>query len=770
MEERPPTIARLKLARNETHLLEGEENLIGREEDCDVVINHDTLSRRHARITRRGTEWYLEDLGSSNHTFLNGSRMEPMTPVLLSNNCEIHFGDVAVSFEIDTENPAGDPPDQGEAEQQPGSEEHLDDLFADVEEAGIETPGRPPSFVPDSGPPGNEPNETRDTYAILELRSIAHPVRHEVTRIKSLIGSDPAQCDIVLMDVTAPPVCAELTFRPDGRIVLRSIVADFPIQIGGSRVKKGYLKDQVLLDIGDSGYIFHLLNPPEFKKQQSSRDPGTRRTAVLASVLGVMVVMLVAALIFIPEGEAPSEVDHGERVSPEPAVGLHEEATRLIVERPLDAARLLNRHFESLSDAEQEWLIKLESDLERFNEAKDHQRSGDHRSALLAVERIPSDSFLFQVATTREDIEKIQGDYRRRLDELSEQFRDNLLHHRWGDAERTLDQLHRLKGERPSDLERLHRVKRAARMYIDDCINEKQEFLDNPGKYQEDGKRIISDLESLTNHQGVGIEEDIAMAKALLTHARLIDHYWAFQPKDFQDVYDEMAWPAAYPRTHRDDVDRMRNRLSRLLRLNSEYRALLETLEVIEPKQSTENLRRLGKLRHELADSIKKMREIEPSGRFRLHSWLGEQEAQVRDRIGAVFFAYSDMLTNDEWTHHRQLPDLIKAREMSYEILKAMGDQYYFKDEREWRRVFGSRGSEAYRLAQGTYTRAYDGFSRFVREMQHKAPEHPERVWFVSKASEAGDRIHRAVLDETDFQRDPIRQMLEWTGWRATSR
>jgi len=50
--------------------------LLGRAEDCDVVLADGAVSRRHARIARHGADWWLEDLGSRGGTFLNGRLVE----------------------------------------------------------------------------------------------------------------------------------------------------------------------------------------------------------------------------------------------------------------------------------------------------------------------------------------------------------------------------------------------------------------------------------------------------------------------------------------------------------------------------------------------------------------------------------------------------------------------------------------------------------------------------------------------------------------------
>ncbi|UCD51367.1 MAG: FHA domain-containing protein [Phycisphaerales bacterium] len=62
--------------------LNPEGTLIGRSPACDVVINSREVSRRHARVFRAPSAcWMIEDLGSSNSTFVNGKRVKTY-PVL----------------------------------------------------------------------------------------------------------------------------------------------------------------------------------------------------------------------------------------------------------------------------------------------------------------------------------------------------------------------------------------------------------------------------------------------------------------------------------------------------------------------------------------------------------------------------------------------------------------------------------------------------------------------------------------------------------------
>jgi hypothetical protein len=63
-----------------------KELVIGRDPDCDVVINDRQVSRYHVRLDRSAEAISIEDLGSKNGTFVNGKRIEE--PV------QLHDGDL----------------------------------------------------------------------------------------------------------------------------------------------------------------------------------------------------------------------------------------------------------------------------------------------------------------------------------------------------------------------------------------------------------------------------------------------------------------------------------------------------------------------------------------------------------------------------------------------------------------------------------------------------------------------------------------------------
>ena len=67
-----------------TKITLGEQPItIGRAEDSTLVITDDYASARHARLVPRSGQWLLEDLGSTNGTYLDSAKVSGPTPVPL---------------------------------------------------------------------------------------------------------------------------------------------------------------------------------------------------------------------------------------------------------------------------------------------------------------------------------------------------------------------------------------------------------------------------------------------------------------------------------------------------------------------------------------------------------------------------------------------------------------------------------------------------------------------------------------------------------------
>ena len=76
--------------------LSGQPVLIGRADDSTLVLTDDFASTRHARLSQRGSEWYVEDLGSTNGTYLD--RAKVTTAVRVPKGTPIRIGKTAIEL------------------------------------------------------------------------------------------------------------------------------------------------------------------------------------------------------------------------------------------------------------------------------------------------------------------------------------------------------------------------------------------------------------------------------------------------------------------------------------------------------------------------------------------------------------------------------------------------------------------------------------------------------------------------------------------------
>jgi predicted component of type VI protein secretion system len=72
--------------------------VVGRREDCDLRIPLGDVSRKHCRLINDGESFRVEDLGSSNGTFVNGERVQE---AVVSAGDSIQLGPVVFVLQID---------------------------------------------------------------------------------------------------------------------------------------------------------------------------------------------------------------------------------------------------------------------------------------------------------------------------------------------------------------------------------------------------------------------------------------------------------------------------------------------------------------------------------------------------------------------------------------------------------------------------------------------------------------------------------------------
>ena len=98
VERGPRCEAALTVLRGESvgafYVIEDHQTVIGRDPDVGVVIPDERLSRRHACITRSSGCFFIDDLDSTNGTFIDGRRVSRTR--LLEDGCRIFLGSHSV--------------------------------------------------------------------------------------------------------------------------------------------------------------------------------------------------------------------------------------------------------------------------------------------------------------------------------------------------------------------------------------------------------------------------------------------------------------------------------------------------------------------------------------------------------------------------------------------------------------------------------------------------------------------------------------------------
>jgi two-component system, NtrC family, response regulator AtoC len=91
--------------------------VVGRSADCDLTIPHDSVSRRHAVIHGGDDGWHVEDLGSSNGTFVGGTKLRPGSACGVGPGVVVAIGDARLVLDLpgaedaaDTERAGAAPP------------------------------------------------------------------------------------------------------------------------------------------------------------------------------------------------------------------------------------------------------------------------------------------------------------------------------------------------------------------------------------------------------------------------------------------------------------------------------------------------------------------------------------------------------------------------------------------------------------------------------------------------------------------------------------
>ena len=84
--------------------LTNHRTVIGRSAECDLPLDVAAISRKHAVVLGDGLQWFVDDLESRNHTYLNEQIVTE--PTLLVNGDRIQICDQILEFVLESQRPA----------------------------------------------------------------------------------------------------------------------------------------------------------------------------------------------------------------------------------------------------------------------------------------------------------------------------------------------------------------------------------------------------------------------------------------------------------------------------------------------------------------------------------------------------------------------------------------------------------------------------------------------------------------------------------------
>jgi predicted component of type VI protein secretion system len=93
------SLLRVEGAQEQAFRFTRSEVILGRERGCDCRLVDKTISARHARLAYHHSQWWVEDLGSKNGTYLNHERITQ--PVVVTAGDELRCGQVALRVAVE---------------------------------------------------------------------------------------------------------------------------------------------------------------------------------------------------------------------------------------------------------------------------------------------------------------------------------------------------------------------------------------------------------------------------------------------------------------------------------------------------------------------------------------------------------------------------------------------------------------------------------------------------------------------------------------------
>lgn len=228
--------------------LDKDEITFGRKNGNDIVIDHPTISGFHGKIKKDGDNFVVEDLGSTNGTFLRGQKIKSGT---LKDGDQLGVAGHVLEFHISdntpiTTAPLSTPPN----EQVLAASQDIEAQKQMLKDAmGIgKNPEKEPEGIIKKLPPGT---------GVVKIISGGVNGQTEVylKELVTYIGTTD-QAAIKIKGFLVPSLAAAISHRPEGYF-LKAVKAGYPKVNGASINEQIYLESGALIEVGGTNMVFY---------------------------------------------------------------------------------------------------------------------------------------------------------------------------------------------------------------------------------------------------------------------------------------------------------------------------------------------------------------------------------------------------------------------------------------------------------------------------------------------------------------------------------
>ncbi len=222
------------------------------------------VSSTHARFVVQEGQWCVEDLGSRNGTYVDGTRLEIKAPKPLSVGQVVRFGETGPQFRVT----------EASARQVPVTVvESAIDLSAEktLPMEAVQTPPRADSAAPKAGPDKPEP------AVVFEEKKSGQTFKASGVRIRIGRGTECELRPVSAGDTSVSRVHSELTLKPDGKFVIRDARSRNGTLVNGRPLTGEHslrMGDSITLGEGGPELLLTSLTLPE-RVPPPPAEPGT---------------------------------------------------------------------------------------------------------------------------------------------------------------------------------------------------------------------------------------------------------------------------------------------------------------------------------------------------------------------------------------------------------------------------------------------------------------------------------------------------------------